>query len=82
MSAGSQRGVVGSRDKQLPTLLDATEVAEVLRTTPRHVRRLVEERRIPYVKVGRFVRFEPDEIGTWLSLHRVGVTDRSKSVGW
>jgi hypothetical protein len=42
----------------------------------------VEERRIPFLKVGRFVRFDPDEIGIWLSSHRVAVTDRSKRTGW
>jgi excisionase family DNA binding protein len=82
MSVGSSGRDVASRVEKLPTLLDVLEVAEVLRTTPRHVRRLVEERRIPFVKVGRFVRFDSDEIGIWLSSHRVAVTDRSKRTGW
>jgi len=82
MSVGSPGRAVASRGKQLPELLDAIEVAEILHTTPRHVRRLVEERRIPFLKVGRFVRFDPDEIGIWLSSHRVAVTDRSKRTGW
>ena len=30
------------------------------------MRRLVAERRIPYLKVGHFVRFEPAEIAAWL----------------
>ncbi|MFV2175396.1 excisionase family DNA-binding protein [Actinomadura sp. LOL_016] len=37
-------------------LLTYVEAAEVLNTTPRFPRRLVEERRIRFVKVGRFVR--------------------------
>jgi excisionase family DNA binding protein len=37
-------------------LLTYAQAAEVLNTTPRFPRRLVEERRIRFVKVGRFVR--------------------------
>jgi hypothetical protein len=35
------------------------------------VRRLVFERRIPYVKVGRFVRFVPDDLVFWLEQQKV-----------
>jgi hypothetical protein len=38
------------------SLLDIHAVAEALCVTPRHIQRLVAERRIPYLKVGRFVR--------------------------
>ncbi|WAU79675.1 excisionase family DNA-binding protein [Streptomyces sp. Qhu-G9] len=37
-------------------LMDVVEVAELLGTTVRFPRRLIEERRIEYVKVGRHVR--------------------------
>ena len=43
-------------------LLTMEEAAERLNTTARHVRRLVFERRIAYRKVGRFVRFHPDDL--------------------
>ena len=32
----------------------------------RHIRRLVAERRVPYLKVGWLVRFDPTEITAWL----------------
>ncbi|HZU72450.1 MAG TPA: helix-turn-helix domain-containing protein [Acidimicrobiales bacterium] len=51
---------------ELPRLLNVEEVAEVLGVNVRHVRRLVFERRIPYVKWGRLVRFDPREIDRWL----------------
>ncbi len=57
-------------------LLDADEVAKVFGVTPRHVRRLVAERRIPFVKVGRFVRFDPGELDIWLDQQRVDVVRR------
>ena len=56
---------------QRAPLLDTDEVAVALRVTPRHVRRLVAERRIPFVKVGRFVRFDPAALNLWLDQQRV-----------
>jgi excisionase family DNA binding protein len=56
---------------ELPKLLDIAAVAEQLCVTERHVRRLVAERRIPYVKVGRFVRFDPTDIADWISAARI-----------
>ncbi len=55
---------------KLPRLLAIGEVAEHLGVTDRHVRRLVAERRIPFVKWGHLLRFNPDEIATWLDRAR------------
>ena len=55
-----------SRTDRLPVLLDIEGVATHLNITVRHVRRLVFERRIPHLKVGRLLRFDPDEIAVWL----------------
>ena len=52
-------------------LLTMEEAAERLRTTARHVPRLVFERRIAYRKVGRFVRFHPDDLAEYVAAHRV-----------
>jgi excisionase family DNA binding protein len=54
----------------LPQLLTIDQLAEQLNVSIRHVRRLVAERRVPYLKVGKFVRFDPAEISTWLDLGR------------
>lgn len=51
-------------------LVDIDAVAERLGITVRHVRRLVSERRIPYVKVGHLVRFDPAEIAAWIDAAR------------
>ena len=65
------------REEAVPTsrtmlpLLDVATVALALGTTRRHVQRLVAERRIPFVKVGRFVRFEPAALDLWLDSQRV-----------
>jgi len=54
----------------LPRLLSLEQVAEHLGVTPRHVRRLVAERRLPYVKWRRLLRFDPVEINEWLDRAR------------
>ena len=42
-----------------------------LGVTRRHVQRLVAEHRIPFLKIGRFVRFDPAELNVWLDQQRV-----------
>ena len=66
-------------------LLTTEEAAERLNITPRHVRRLVFERRIAYRKLGRFVRFHPDDLTEYVAAHRIEVpraaSGRLRSVG-
>jgi excisionase family DNA binding protein len=58
-------------------LMAAEEVARVLHASERFVRRLVSERRIAYVKVGRTVRFEPAAVRSYVEQHRVDQRRRS-----
>jgi excisionase family DNA binding protein len=52
-------------------LIDHAAVAEWLGVTERHVRQLVTDRRIPFVKIGhQTTRFDPDEIEQWLAEKR------------
>jgi excisionase family DNA binding protein len=57
----------------LPHLLTIDQLVERLGISTRHVRRLIAERRIPYLKVGKLVRFDPDEISRWLDDSRVAL---------
>jgi excisionase family DNA binding protein len=57
-------------------LLDIDAVAVALGTSKRHVQRLVAERRIPFVKVGRFVRFEPAAVDAWIDAQRIAPVPR------
>ena len=60
------------RSPPLPSrLLNVGELAERLGVTERHVRRLVHERRIPFVKWGHLVRFDPHDVAEWLDSARV-----------
>ena len=52
-------------------LLTIDTVAEALSVTRRHVQRLVAERRIPFLKVGRFIRFDPAALNVWLEEQQV-----------
>ena len=47
-------------------LIDITAVAQRLGVQVRHVRRLVHERRIPYIKWGHLIRFDPADIDAWI----------------
>jgi excisionase family DNA binding protein len=53
-----------------PQLMNIGEVAAQLGVDVRHVRRLVHERRIPYIKWGHLLRFDPDEIAAWINTYR------------
>lgn len=52
-------------------LLSVDQVAQRLGVDRRFVRRLIHERRIAYVKVGRHVRVEPEKLADWIAANRV-----------
>ena len=52
-------------------MLKPEEVAARLNVSLRFIRRLCHERRVPYTKVGKFVRFDADELEAWIVTHRV-----------
>ncbi len=51
--------------------LSVDQVAELLGTTARFPRRLIEERRIRYVKVGRHVRIPESAVRDYLAARTV-----------
>ena len=53
-------------------LIDVPALAERLGTTERFIRRLTAEDRVPFLKIGKFVRFDPKEIDHWVNAHREG----------
>jgi excisionase family DNA binding protein len=57
----------------LDTLLTVEQAAERLGTTERFVRRLVFERRIAYVKLGRHVRIAGRDLDAFIRAGRVEV---------
>jgi excisionase family DNA binding protein len=66
-----------------PALLDIEQLAAWLRVDVGFLRRLVAKRRIPFVKLGKFVRFDPDEIAGWIDGQRVRAEEvASRRVDW
>ena len=51
-------------------LMTIAEVANALGVEVRHVRRLVHEKRIPYIKWGHLLRFDPADIAAWIDAYR------------
>jgi excisionase family DNA binding protein len=59
------------RTPELDTLLSVEQAAERLGTSARFVRRLVFERRIAYVKLGRHVRISSRDLDAFIEAGRV-----------
>lgn len=51
-------------------LMTVPELAERLSVGPRFVYRLVDERRIPFIHVGRYLRFDPADVDAYLAENR------------
>jgi excisionase family DNA binding protein len=62
---------VATRQEGDTGLIDIASVGDRLGVSVRYVRRLVAERRIPYVKVGHLLRFDPAEVDEWIDRARV-----------
>jgi excisionase family DNA binding protein len=67
------------RPPELDTLLTIDQAAERLGTSVRFVRRLVFERRIAYVKVGRHVRITVRDLDAFIAGGRVDARRRREA---
>src|SRR5829696_7438154 len=65
----------------LDRLLTVEEAAERLGTSTRFVRRLIFERRIAFVKMGRHVRITPGDLDAYVAAGRVDVLRRRVEAG-
>ena len=57
--------------REFDAFVNVDELAGWLGIEVVFVRRLIAERRIPFVKIGRLVRFDPEEITAWIDGRRV-----------
>ena len=53
------------------SLLDINEAADRLGTTERHMRALIADRKIAYIKVGRLIRFDPKSLDEWIEANTI-----------
>jgi excisionase family DNA binding protein len=67
----------GSNPSSTCALLDIDGLASWLGVEPGFVRRLIAQRRIPFLKIGKYVRFDPAEIAAWIDGQRVQMESRS-----
>jgi excisionase family DNA binding protein len=51
------------------------DVADRLGVNERYVRRLIAERRVPYLKIGHLIRFDPNDIEHWIAQTRVAAIE-------
>jgi excisionase family DNA binding protein len=58
--------VLGTAASGRRGLIDVPALAVELGVTQRFIRRLVAEDRVPFLKIGKFVRFDPREIDKWV----------------
>ena len=70
---------VSPGDERRRPLLGIGAVAERLGVQNRHVRRLVAERRIPFIKWGHLLRFDPVELERWIDSARIPPQEESRS---
>jgi hypothetical protein len=68
----SERQVQVTYTEPVWQLLDISQLAGYLVTSVRPVRRLVTERRVPFIDVGGLISFDPAEVGRWLDCNRYG----------
>ena len=59
------------RDQTGAVLLTVEATAERLSTSPRFIRRLIAERRIEFVRVGRHVRISESALANFIDIGRV-----------
>ena len=63
--------VLGTGTTAPPQLLTIEQAAEYLGTGERFVRRLIAQRRIPFVKLGRHVRLERSTLDAFIDAGRI-----------
>lgn len=63
-------------------LLTVADLAEILGAGTPYIYRLVSERRVPYLKVGHYVRFDPTDIAAWLARAKVPPARRATPAEW
>lgn len=61
-----ENAVTNHPNPQPAGLIDVAALALRLGVTERFVRRLIYERRVPFHKIGKFVRFDPNVIDQWV----------------
>jgi excisionase family DNA binding protein len=64
-------GDLASKIERLPGLLTAPQLVPLLGMSRTTIYQYVAEGRIPYIRIGTMIRFDPHAIAAWLREHAV-----------
>jgi excisionase family DNA binding protein len=67
---------LASRVEKLPGALTATELATLLNMGRTAVYEMAATGRIPCIRIGSTVRFDPSRTATWIREHEIAVPER------
>ena len=68
----TRRGALEAEDlKQMSNLLNIKQLAEKLNMSEKTLYNYVADQKIPYVKISNLVRFDPQEIESWIKKRSV-----------
>ena len=70
-STGAPSGLGPRPISQASPLLDANAAARLLGVPPRWLLAQARDRRVPHQRLGRYVRFDPDELIRWVEQNRI-----------
>lgn len=71
--------MIQTKQSEIQKFLTASEVAELTTLSLYTIRTLCCQRRIPFIKVGRRVIFDPVEVKEWVEKYKVKEEERKKS---
>jgi len=74
-SKNSSNRCIVSPQRRCSSLLDKQAVAEKLGVTINTLYAWVNQRRIPFVKVGRLLRFDEKDIDKWIEERKVAIME-------
>jgi excisionase family DNA binding protein len=72
-------GRTGAGEELLEHLIDIAELERRTAIKQATLRKYVAQRKIPFVKIGRLVRFDPIEIESWIKERKVPVLKGAKT---
>lgn len=61
----------GAQRRKVEMMMDIHELARELRLSESGIYQMVSQKRIPFVRIGRSLRFDTDEIKKWIESKKV-----------
>lgn len=69
----SASGATHQEGEDMSQLLNIGQVAEMLNVSIPTLYRMTSQKRIPFIKLGQRVLFDPEKVAAWLAEHEQGV---------